>query len=81
MVKDNQEERDAQRELEMLPDVPTAGSRVLVKTLPEKPGFAPKWNGPYEVIISGDTCACLDIRRKGVWKHWTQLKLHKETNE
>ena len=76
-LKDNQEIKDAERELEMLPDVPTAGRRVLVKTLPDKPGFAPKWNGPYEIIISGDTCACIDIRGKGVWKHWTQLKLYK----
>ena len=53
LVKDNQEIKYAARELEMLPDVPTAGSRVLVKTLPDKPGFAPKWNGPYEIIISG----------------------------
>ena len=42
LVKDNQEIKDAERELSMLPDVPTAGSRVLVKTLPDKPEFAPK---------------------------------------
>ena len=69
LVKDNQEQRDAERELEMLPDVPTAGSHVRVKTLSDKPGFALKWNGQYEIIISGDTCACIDIRGKGIWKH------------
>ena len=66
LVKDNREIKDAESELEMLPDVPTAGSRVLVKTLPDKPGFVPKWNGPYEVIIGGNTCACIDIRGKGM---------------
>jgi len=78
-VKENQAEMDAQGELNVFPDVPTAGSRVLVKMLPAKPGFAPKWSGPYEIVISGDTCACVDIRGKGVWKHWTQLKLYTDT--
>ncbi|GCB69023.1 hypothetical protein scyTo_0015273 [Scyliorhinus torazame] len=77
-IRDNQENKDRAQELAMAAYVPLAGIKVMVKILPSKPGFAPKWSGPYEIIISGDTCACLDIRGKGAWKHWTQLKLYEE---
>lgn len=77
-VISNQAQVDAEGDSEILPEVPKAGSRVLTKVLPAKPGFAPRWHGPYEVIISGDTCACIDIRGQGVWKHWTQLKLYED---
>ena len=57
-VRDKQIVIDEHNKLEQTPEVPQVMVKVMVKTLPGKPGFAPKWNGPYEVIISGDTCAC-----------------------
>ena len=77
-VTSNQAQVDAGDDPEIRPEVPEAGSRVLTKVLPAKPGFAPRWHGPYEVIISGDTCACIDIRGQGTWKHWSQLKPYQD---
>ena len=53
LVKDNQEERDAQRELEMPPDVPMAGRRVMVKTVCQLMGIKQKFHIPYHPQSSG----------------------------
>ncbi|GCC27604.1 hypothetical protein chiPu_0006029 [Chiloscyllium punctatum] len=78
-VIDTQDKKDKAGELEIFPEIPAAGILALVRVLPDKPGFAPKWNGPYDMVINGDTWACRDIKGKGTWKHWTQLKPFKDS--
>ncbi|GCC44658.1 hypothetical protein chiPu_0028638, partial [Chiloscyllium punctatum] len=54
--------------------LPGVGDKVLVLDAPDRPGFAPRWLGPHEIILTRDTCACIDVKRSGWWKHWSQLK-------
>jgi len=75
-VRGQQQIRDleTQNEDKTDPHLPQVGDRVLVRVTPAQVGFAPKRTGPYYIIMTSDTCSCVDRKGKGRWKHWSQLK-------
>ncbi|XP_072413127.1 L-seryl-tRNA(Sec) kinase [Chiloscyllium punctatum] len=50
-VIDKQDKKDKAGKLKVFPEVPAAGSCILVQALPDNPDFAPKWNGPYDMNV------------------------------
>jgi len=47
----------------------------MVKRIPRK-GLEPRWEGPYEVLLTTDTSVCLKGKGVGTdrWYHWSQVK-------
>ncbi|GCC34587.1 hypothetical protein chiPu_0013062 [Chiloscyllium punctatum] len=54
--------------------IPSVDDKVLVRAAPDRPGFSRWWLGPHEIILTSDTCACVDMKGKGRWKQLSQLK-------
>ncbi|XP_039541434.1 protein NYNRIN-like [Pimephales promelas] len=74
-VREAQQQWDEKHTTTDIPHIPELGSFVMVKRIPRK-GLEPRWEGPYEVLLTTDTSVCLKGKGVGTdrWYHWSQVK-------
>ncbi|GCC43340.1 hypothetical protein chiPu_0027339 [Chiloscyllium punctatum] len=56
-TRDQQDIRDQTKQQQQPPPkpLPGVGDKILVRAAPYRPGFAPRWLGPQEIILTSDT--------------------------